>query len=170
MKVKKGCLVRKGKCYSLRMVIDGTVIVRALHNPDNSPCKTLQDARRAQAIETKALTLLSRKEALEATIAPFKILIDEEPSVFEGVSFASTETELLLETFEACLNDKVTQHLKGLQHSTKTGSIADYCYYTKSDLKTLKGRCSKLGNDEKETCYKYLSALPADKANKKHVV
>jgi len=48
--------------------IDGNVIVRALHNPDGTTPKTRQEARRAQAIETREFALLDRKQALEAAI------------------------------------------------------------------------------------------------------
>ncbi len=94
------------------MVIDGTVIVRALHNPDGTPCKTLQDARKAQAIETKGLALLTRKEALEAVIRKL-----------QGV-----EAELsALNNPKVKLNDAWEAYLKsGERPNSGLGTLANY--------------------------------------------
>jgi integrase len=68
MKNRTGSLLLRNKRYYSKIKIDGTVIVRALSNPDNTPCRTLVEARRAQALATREIALVNRKQALEAAI------------------------------------------------------------------------------------------------------
>ncbi len=85
-----------------------------------------------------------------------RIVIDEEPALFEGVGFGSKELELIQTIFRGCLKGKVETHIQGLLNDSKTGSIADSVYYDRGELKVLQGRCSKLDPSSKEMCYSYL--------------
>jgi len=49
-------------------MIDGRAVTQSLKNIDGTPCKTLVEARRAQAIAVQCFTLSNRKQALEAAI------------------------------------------------------------------------------------------------------
>lgn len=66
MKARTGSLVKRSSGYYCRIMVDGKLISRALHNPDNTPCKTLVEARKAQGEFTKPFTLANKAQALEA--------------------------------------------------------------------------------------------------------
>ena len=112
------------------------------------------------ALKFKRVVVMTHSRFLEvvhyAELKDRRILIDEEPALFEGVTFASTEVAFLLETFKGCLNGKVEAHLQGILADTKTGSIEDFCFYNHAEVKTLQGRASKLDADSKEVAYRYI--------------
>jgi len=112
------------------------------------------------ALNHRRIVVMTHARFLEvvhfAELKNRRVLIDEEPSVFEGVGFASKEIELLLHVFKSVLDGKVERHLNSILSTTKTGSIQDLCFYTHAEIKTLQGRASKQDADTKETCYKYI--------------
>lgn len=145
----------------------------AFYDKQNSPCATCwastcgfrncrTHTRVKNALKNKRIVVMTHSRFLELVhwvgkpLEGFRILIDEEPKVFEGVSFASKQIELMLHTFKGCLSGKVEQHLNGILSNPKTGSIEDTVSYDKNELKTLQGKCKRLSQDDKETCYAYL--------------
>lgn len=83
MKARTGCLVKRSSGYSVRIVVDGSVIVRALKTPEGDPCKTAIEARRASAIFTQAFALGSRRDALQAIV---KRIADVQTKIDEALS------------------------------------------------------------------------------------
>ena len=69
MKQRKGCLVKRSSGYYISLMVDGARIVKALHNPDGTPAKTLQDARKAQADFARVFALGSKADATQAILA-----------------------------------------------------------------------------------------------------
>lgn len=65
MKARTGSLVKRASGYYIRIVVEGKIIVRVLRNPDGTPCRTLTEARRAQADFIRPFALADKAEALQ---------------------------------------------------------------------------------------------------------
>ncbi len=68
MKYRTGCLIKRNNRYSVRIMIEGKVITRALKKPDGSPCTTIADANSAKMEYVKLFILGSKRDALKALI------------------------------------------------------------------------------------------------------
>lgn len=77
MKARTGSLIRRASGYYIRIVIEGKVIVRALRTPEGTPCRTVVEARRAQADFIRPFALASKAEALEAVVVKLEGIRDE---------------------------------------------------------------------------------------------
>jgi integrase len=55
MKRRTGCLIKRPSGYYIRVIIEGEVVVRALHKPDGKAVKTIVEARKLQAKAVVAL-------------------------------------------------------------------------------------------------------------------
>lgn len=69
MKARTGSLTKRASGYYIRIVVEGKIIVRALRNPDNTPCRTLTEARRAQLLFTRPFAMASKAEATQAILS-----------------------------------------------------------------------------------------------------
>jgi hypothetical protein len=85
-----------------------------------------------------------------------RIIIDEEPSLFESVVFASKEVEALLSVFRGVLSGKVEHHLRGLLSSDQHGTIEDHACFDRAEIKTLQGRASNQDQTTKDLLYRYI--------------
>lgn len=68
MKTRTGYLFNRNGRFYVRIKVEKTVITRALKTPDGNPCKTLQDARKAQPLAVQSFTLGNRRDSLRALI------------------------------------------------------------------------------------------------------
>lgn len=138
----------------------------------SSPCETCWatcDFRQsrthrkvAMALQNKRVVIMTHARFLELAhwgakaLEGRRIIIDEEPSLFESVAFGSKEIETLLAVFKGVLSGKVEQHLKGLREAPTAGTIEDHCCYDRAEIKTLQGRASGQDQSTKDLCYRYI--------------
>lgn len=138
----------------------------------NSPCETCWascDFRQsrthrkvAMALKKSRVVIMTHARFLELAhwgqraLEGRRIIIDEEPSLFESVVFASKEVEVLLAVFKGVLGGKVEHHLRGLLEVETAGTIEDRCCYDRAEIKTLQGRASNQDQTTKDLCYRYI--------------
>jgi len=138
----------------------------------SSPCETCWatcDFRQsrthrkvAMALKNKRIVIMTHARFLELAhwgakaLEGRRIIIDEEPSLFEGVTFGSKEIETLLAVFRGVLNGKVEQHLRGLQEASTAGTIEDHACYDRAEIKTMQGRASNQDQTTKDLLYRYI--------------
>lgn len=138
----------------------------------NSPCEACwatcdfrqsrTHKRVAMALKKSRVVIMTHARFLELAhwgqraLADRRIIIDEEPSLFESVVFASKEIEVLLAVFKGVLSGKVEQHLRGLLEVETAGTIEDRCCYDRAEIKTLQGRASGQDQSTKDLCYRYI--------------
>lgn len=77
MKARTGSLTKRTSGYYVSIMVESKRIVRALHNPDNTPCKTLVEARKAQAEFTKPFTLGRKADATQAILTRLEGIREE---------------------------------------------------------------------------------------------
>lgn len=91
-----------------------------------------------------------------------RVVIDEEPSVFETLVLSGDEIGTVLKTFNRVLKGRLQKHLHAILATQHKGTIKDTLSLSKADLKALRAVCKDLGAADKETCYKMINHYNGD--------
>ena len=129
MKNRTGSLIKRASGYYVSLMVDGVRIVRALKNPDGTPSKTIQEARRAQADFARVFALGNKADSLQAIV---KRLADVQTEIDEIESPKAT----VAGCWEAYL--KSPDKLGSGAHTEKA-----YCQYTRDFVRWTQERYPK---------------------------
>ena len=91
-----------------------------------------------------------------------RIIIDEEPGVYETMVLSQSELDTVGKTFNRVLKGSIQKHLYALLGTPHKGTIEDTLSLTEGDRKRLKAACKGVPAAEKETCYKLINHYSYD--------
>ncbi len=77
MKQRTGTLIKRSCGYYCRIIFEGKLIARALHTPEGNPCKTLKEARKAQAEFTRPFAIAGKADATQAILTRLSDIQEE---------------------------------------------------------------------------------------------
>ena len=86
-----------------------------------------------------------------------RVIVDEEPSIYETVTLKQSEVDTVVKTFNRVLKGIVQKHLYGLLAIPNKGTIKDTLTLKQDEAKRLKAVCKDLPATDKETCYKVIN-------------